>query len=146
VEEPVRTNHSVPTIRKSNPAPSDAGKRVFIGPEPEGLKIPQQQFLAAVEKAMEGPFIRYSKRLQLMELAKSLRIGRFQANLLIAQVQQRTGGMGPVLTDSYESSTVPTTEPAVSGTNGRDRFFLFAALFIIAALADLALVRFLFKG
>lgn len=119
---------------------------VVIGPETEepSPSLAHQQFLAAVEQAMEGPFIRYSKRLQLMELAKTLRISRFQANLLVAQVLQRAGGIVPDLSDPYESTMTPSVEPVIPKTDWRERFFLFAAFFIVAALIELALLRFVF--
>jgi len=112
-----------------------------VSPEAQPRTDPQieHRFIAAVESAMEGPLLRYSKRLELMNLAEKLGIGRFQANLLIAQAQQRTGRADEILV------TTPLQEKSHSETSEltwRDRLFIFAALLIIAAIAALVLIRF----
>jgi hypothetical protein len=48
-------------------------------------------FAVIVEKALDGPVLRYSKRLELLRRAKRMGIGRFEANLVIATVQHRRG-------------------------------------------------------
>jgi hypothetical protein len=42
-----------------------------------------------VERSLEGPVLRYSRRVALLEHAARLGIRRFDANLIIAGVQQR---------------------------------------------------------
>ncbi len=120
--------------------------KLVIGPAGTKTRSPQEQFVTAVEEALEGPFIRYSKRLQLMELAKDLNINRFQANLLIAQVLNREGGLELVTSDPYESAEMPKIKTEESAPDWRERFYFFAALFIVAAIIDLALVKFVFSG
>ncbi len=121
--------------------------KLVIGPENASALNPEQRFMQAVGQAMEGPFIRYSKRLELMDLAKELHINRFQANLLIAQAQQQGGNIMDTLSDPYESTESPvmkSQEPVRE--NWRDKVCLFGAIFILAALADLALMKFVFGG
>jgi hypothetical protein len=119
---------------------------LVIGRAETATQSSQEQFVAVVEKALEGPFLRYSKRLELLELAKELKINRFQANLLIAQVLNREGGLSLSVSDPYESTELPKTNPAPPAGVLRERLFLAAALFIIAALIDMALVKFVFTG
>ncbi|MFA5863743.1 MAG: hypothetical protein WC975_03555 [Phycisphaerae bacterium] len=119
---------------------------VIIGPSDKLTQDSQRQFLLSVENAMEGSLIRYSKRLQLMDLAEELKINRFQANLLIAQVQQRSGGILPLLPKNQEHSVLPRVKNKDEQNAWRDRIFLAAALFIVCALVDLVLVKFLFGG
>jgi len=120
--------------------------KLVIGPEAQIGHNPEQRYMQAVEQAMEGPFIRYSKRLELMKLAKELRINRFQANLMIAQAQQRTGRIMDTLSDAYESVEVSPVETKESTSGGwRERIILFGTIFIVAALADLALYKILFS-
>jgi hypothetical protein len=99
----------------------------------------ENQFVAAVESAMEGPLLRYSKRIELLTMAEKLGIGRFQANLLIAQAQQRTGRADEILIASLPQKK---SQPESKDFTLRDRLFLFAALLIIAAVVDLALIHF----
>ncbi len=120
--------------------------KLVIGPVEKATRNPQEHFVMAVEQALEGPFIRYSKRLQLLELAKDLNINRFQANLLIAQVLNREGGLAVAVSDPYESSEVPKMKTEEPSFDWRERFYFIAALFIIAAIVDLALVKFVFSG
>jgi len=119
---------------------------LVIGRPETPARSPQEQFERAVQRGMEGPFLRYSKRLELMELAKSLGLNRFQANLFIAQVQQRVNGQAPLLADRYESAKVPGTQDADDHPRWRDKLILLGGLFIVAALVDMILVKFLFAG
>ena len=81
-----------------------------------------------------------------MDLAKSLGLNRFQANLLIAQVQQQVNGQASLLSDQYETTHVPRIEFGDVRSRRRDKFILIAGLFIVAALVDMMLVKFLFGG
>jgi hypothetical protein len=120
--------------------------KLVIGPVEKTTHSSQERFVMAVEQALEGPFIRYSKRLQLLELAKDLNINRFQANLLIAQVLNRNGGLPLSVSDPYESAEEPKMKPETPAFDWRERFYFIAALFILAAIVDLALVKFVFSG
>jgi hypothetical protein len=82
----------------------------------------------------------------LMELAEELKINRFQANLLIAQVQQGLGGILPLLPENREHLILPAAKDKDKQNGWRDRIYLAAALFIVCALVDLVLVKFLFSG
>jgi hypothetical protein len=106
----------------------------------------QREFAAAVSQAMEGSLIRYSKRLELMALAERLGIGRFEANLLIAQVQQRTGGADEILIHESLDESREKRSSETQETDGKDTLFLLAALFIISALVDMVLVKIFFSG
>ena len=112
--------------------------RGIIGPQ--SLEISgriDQRFILAVEEAMEGTLIRYSKRLELLRMADELKIDRFKANLFIAQVQQRFGG-------TFSEFQKCHNEPKKDSVVCNDKVFMLAAIFIICALVDLALIKFLF--
>src|SRR4051794_28413515 len=49
-----------------------------------------RSFAREVAHATTGPVLRYSHRLQLLELAKRGGIDRFDANLIIAAIEHRT--------------------------------------------------------
>ncbi len=53
-------------------------------------------FARDVTRAMDGPILRYSHRQKLIRRAEQLGIGRFDANLLIAAVQHRSGIITPL--------------------------------------------------
>lgn len=48
-------------------------------------------FATYVASQFEAGMLRYSKRLAIIEVAESLGIGRFEANLVIAAVQHQLG-------------------------------------------------------
>src|SRR5215213_4693897 len=53
-------------------------------------------FAAAVEGRVDaGGILRYSKRLELLKIARGFGIGRFEANLVIAAVQHGRGKVRP---------------------------------------------------
>jgi len=109
--------------------------------EPPGGRA-HADFAAAVENVLEGGLLRYSKRLELLKLAKRLGLERFQAALIIAQVQYRKGQLGA----SRQSEAVDQARRADSGLNNRksELFLKIAAFMLAAALADLIIVRALF--
>lgn len=116
--------------------PISTRRRLAAGPAGHG------EFAEAVAERLEGGLLRYSKRLELLELAKELGIERFQAALLIAQVQYRQGRLGPVAGAEPEGVRVGSGLPAA---NRRAEMFLkAAALFLIAALIDLIIVQAVF--
>lgn len=51
---------------------------------------PAVAFGELVEKALDGPVLRYTQRIRLLKTASRLGIGRFEANLLIAAVLHRS--------------------------------------------------------
>lgn len=55
----------------------------------------ESAFIRAVEGAMEGSLLRYSRRQRLLHLAARLGLGRFEANLIIARVQHQTRNTAP---------------------------------------------------
>jgi len=99
-------------------------------------------FAAAIDEAIEGGLLRYSKRLELLKLATELKIDRFQAALIIAEVQYRRGQLGTF-------TTVDDQAGALGADLGRkseraELFLKIAALILTAALADMLIVRALF--
>ena len=107
-----------------------------------------RKFISAIESAMEGELIRYSRRVKLLKLAERLGIERFEANLIIAQTQRRI---------AREMSNAPRTTKSVSSNQSiselrkeketlKEKFFVAAAIFIIAAITDLVLIRYLFNS
>jgi hypothetical protein len=124
--------------------------RPSILPRTSGPVVPsanpsEREFVAAVSQAMEGSLIRYSKRLELMAMAERMGIGRFQANLLIAQTQQRTGRADEILIRVPEKQ-MGTDRQDTGDDNRRDKLFLLAALFIISAIVDMVIVKIFFAG
>lgn len=121
--------------------PSDQPGSYANGPEPE--------FIEAVQQAIEGGLLRFSKRLELLQLARQLKIERFEAALLIAQVQYRNAGSGYPGATTASQAELPATATAAKPDRQRNRTELFlkiAALFLTAALADLIIVRALLTG
>jgi hypothetical protein len=103
---------------------------------------PEREFAEAVEQALEGRMLRYSKRLELLQLARALHLERFQAAVIIAQVQYRKGQLGylPDVPEERDEKISPREEPA--GRRRRSELLLkIAALILTAALADLIIVR-----
>jgi len=103
---------------------------------------PEREFAEAVEHALEGRMLRYSKRLELLQLARELHLERFQAAVIIAQVQYRKGQLGylPDVSEERDKKISPRQEPA--GRRRRSELLLkIAALILTAALADLIIVR-----
>ena len=116
-------------------------------PVSPSLNQVEREFVAAISQAMEGSLIRYSKRLELMAMAQRQGIGRFQANLLIAQTQQRTGQAGEILIrDPASDESNDQSHIEAQETSRRDKLFLLAALFIISAIVDMVLVKLFFAG
>lgn len=97
---------------------------------------PRPEFILAIENSMEGSLIRYSKRLELLDLAKKLQLDRFEANLMIAQVQQEKKHL-PVPKNIHEDQQEKSL---------RDKFFMAAALFIVVALFDMMIIKLFFAG
>jgi hypothetical protein len=59
-----------------------------------GLREPRDAagvFEDSVRRTLDGPVLRYSQRLALLREAERLRVGRFEANLIIAGVLYREG-------------------------------------------------------
>ncbi len=50
---------------------------------------PARRFTQLVEKVLDGPTLLYSERLKLLRAARRLGVRRFDANLIIAAVQER---------------------------------------------------------
>jgi len=71
-------------------APIAACDRVFDRLQPD----PRAQLAEAVLERLDGPILRYSMRLELLGIARRLRLSRFDACLIIAQVQHRAAN-GP---------------------------------------------------
>jgi hypothetical protein len=80
---------------------------------PKVIDDPRAQFAREVIDRLDGPILRQSKRDELMRIASDLHIGRFDACLIIAQVQHQA-----------EIAPVVEVAPAADGT----RFALIHAL------------------
>jgi hypothetical protein len=72
-----------PAATRIVPSPLD------ISENDEHVKL---RFAREVLERLDGPVLRYSMRLELHGIARRLGIARFDANLIIAQVQHRAGG------------------------------------------------------
>lgn len=64
---------------------------------------PSAEFADVVQAFLDGPLLRYSQRLVLLEDAERRGIGRFEANLIIAAVLHRHG-----MAQEYELPPVPS--------------------------------------
>jgi hypothetical protein len=51
---------------------------------------PRSQFADEVLSRLDGSILRYSMRLELLDIARSMKLSRFEASLIIAQVQHRS--------------------------------------------------------
>jgi len=58
-----------------------------IAPNQNRATLARTVFASAVTEALDGPVLRYSIRLALLKQASRLGLGRFEANLVIAEVQ-----------------------------------------------------------
>src|SRR5687768_7594834 len=61
-----------------------------IAPKPEAADV-SAAFAEAVMASLDGPVLRYSQRVVLVNEAERRGIGRFEANLIIAAVLHRSG-------------------------------------------------------
>lgn len=72
--------------------------KLAIGPTAKAVPTERavaQWYLDYVTRKMEDPVLRYSLRLELLATAAKVGIGRFEANLLIAVVQQQMDAPKP---------------------------------------------------
>jgi len=102
----------------------------------------EARFADAVESALEGGLLRYSKRLELLGIARSWGLERFQATLIMALVQYRHGH------SSLLSPPKPMDDDETpSQRRSRRAEFLLkvAAMVIAAALMDLVLLEVFLK-
>ena len=74
--------HAMDTRNSPHRGPKDFGN----------LDASATEFAEHVASRVTGDTLRYSDRLALLEVADELKIGRFEANLIIAMVQHRTRG------------------------------------------------------
>jgi hypothetical protein len=82
-----RANPSLPTLPSRAPRPRAAATK------PVWLDLPSfTAFAQDVEDAMIGDELNYSDRLKLLKRANHFGIRRFDANLIIAMVQNRVQG------------------------------------------------------
>jgi hypothetical protein len=93
---------------RGNPARLQRSLRLLAActdavPHPQ-TPSPAAQFARMVGDGLNGPVLRYSQRLALLDHAARLGIVRFEANLIIATVQHRRGA----------GTTVEATRPAAS--------------------------------
>lgn len=98
----------------------------------------ETEFSQAVEAALEGGLLRYSKRLELRKLANELGLDRFEAALMIARIQYRSKtGRGVV----FEESAPEMGRELTPGEVRTRKWLTFAAIFLMAAVMDLVLFR-----
>jgi hypothetical protein len=75
--------------------------RAMVGPAMEPVArvtvSPAAAFGELVEKALDGPVLRYTQRIRLLKTAGRLGIGRFEANLLIAAALHRFRHLPPTM-------------------------------------------------
>ena len=99
-----RANPSLPTLPQLTPRPRAAPAK------PVWLDLPSfTAFAQEVEDAMIGEELNYSDRLKLLKRANHFGIRRFDANMIIAMVQNRTDASKPATMPPRANSrwTVP---------------------------------------
>lgn len=95
------------------------------------------RFAQAVSLRLEGGLLRYSKRLELLKLAKRMGIDRQHAALIMADVQYQAGSVSLLLARPPGQTT-----PMPGVRDGQSELGLkMAALLIGVALVDLILIR-----
>ena len=83
-----------------------ADERARAG-EDETAGGPPAEFAREVARALDGPVLRYSSRLELLRIARRLGIGQFEANLIIALVQHEKAVDVPVFRRHEKTTDVP---------------------------------------
>ena len=94
-----------------------------------------------VESALEGSVLPFEERRRLLSLAQRFGIRAFDANLIVALVQDRARRGEPVETAAATIAMVPVA----TGANQR-LGQVFAAAIAVAMLFDLALIAWLIVG
>jgi hypothetical protein len=102
---------------------------------------PRWRFAREVEAALEGAVLAFEERRRLLSLAQRLGIRAFDANLIVALVQDRARRGEPVETAAATIAMVPVAPNA-----GQRLGQLFAAAIVVAMLFDLALIAWLIVG
>ena len=107
----------------AGPAPSPPATRL-----PAGQANVREVFKSVVVASLDAGFLRYSRRAELIELAGRLGIGEFEACLLIAEAQFRSGEIDPV--EFAESGLSPTPVAEGISTSTKIALALAAAAFV----------------
>jgi len=102
-----------------------------------------REFISKVHQALEGGLLRYSRRLELLDLAKQMGINRFEATLMIARVQCRNGDL-PLLEEPEDGADGTDLTEAHNVSRRSELYLKAVAVLVIVALADLIIVRVLF--
>ena len=102
---------------------------------------PRWRFAREVESALEGSVLPFEERRRLLSLAQRFGIRAFDANLIVALVQDRARRGEPVETAAATIAMVPVA----TGANQR-LGQVFAAAIVVAMLFDLALIALLIVG
>jgi hypothetical protein len=100
---------------------------------PVGQANVREIFKGLVVASLDAGFLRYSRRQELMELAGRLAIGEFEASLLIAEAQFRSGEIDPV--EFAETGLSPTPVPASISASTK-----IALALVVAAFVDVVVV------
>lgn len=102
---------------------------------------PRWRFAREVESALEGSVLAFEERRRLLSLAQRLGIRAFDANLIVALVQDRARRGEPVETAAATIAMVP------AGRSAAPRLAqVFAVALVAAILFDLALIAWLVAG
>ncbi|MBP7936580.1 MAG: hypothetical protein KA354_18215 [Phycisphaerae bacterium] len=125
-----------------SPAGGRSGQEAPVYPAPEFTREEKRRiFKQMVVHELEGGFLRYSRREALMRYAAQLKIGEFEATLLIAEAQYSPDTLETV--DPIEFGTAVTLKSATSP----ERWSLslrIAIAMAVAALIDAAIIYLLF--
>ncbi len=96
----------------------------------------KQQFFELILAQLDGGLLRYSKRLQLIKLAKQWSISEFEANLIIAHAQYHLGKLdAPDLTIRTDQKSPSRSEKIFS------MLIRTGVIILLALLLDWLLIR-----
>ncbi len=98
----------------------------------------RELFKGLVVASLDGGFLRYSRRQELIEIGRRLGFGEFEACLLIAEAQFRSGDIDPVDVGHYSDLQEP---PAAAGLRISTQISL---ALLVAFAVDVAIISWLF--
>jgi len=139
-------------VEDTRPRPDARGERVFrqavahemllareLGRERGfGPDDPRWKLALETQRALQGAMLAFEDRRRLLALAQRLGIRAFDANLIVALVQDRTRRGEPIEHAASTIAMVPV--PAKESAEGRDLAWLWVAAVVTAIAVDAVLI------
>ena len=127
---------SYPALRITRPPVEQVDARLRTKLPDDQLSV-REVFKGVVVSSLDAGFLRYSRRQELLELAGRLGISEFEASLLIAEAQFRSGEIDPV----EFAQTGLTVKPVAAGLSVTAKI---ALALVLAVFVDAIVVYWLF--